>query len=433
MIGAMQRDGVPKLGENASKIMHGKTIAIIAALDTKGAEAQFIERIIHARGHRSLVIDIGVLGDSQYRADVECTDVAHEGGGELDDLRRRADKAQAMDTMTRGAAVVAAKLYAAHRFDAVIGIGGTAGTVMASNAMRALPIGVPKVMVSTVASGDTRPYVGIKDITMMYSVVDIAGLNRISTQILANATGAVIGMVETELPAQPERPLIAASMFGNTTTCVDLARGLLEAAGFEVLVFHATGAGGMTMESLIADGYVDGVLDITTTEWADQLCGGVFSAGPTRLEAAALAGIPQVVAPGCLDMVNFASPETVPPKYAGRKFFRWNPNVTLMRTDVEENRELGRIVAGKINQSRGPVRVLLPLGGVSQLDTAGHEFWSPESDQSLFNSLKEHLRSDIPVIELESNINDAPFPQRAAQELLAMLSTRVSQPVSNSK
>jgi uncharacterized protein (UPF0261 family) len=332
-----------------------------------------------------------------------------------------------MDVMTRGAAVVAAKLYAAHRFDAVIGIGGSAGTVIASNAMRALPIGVPKVMVSTVASGDTRPYVGIKDITMMYSVVDIAGLNRISTQILANAAGAIVGMVETEVPSQQERPLIAASMFGNTTPCVDLARGVLEAAGFEVLVFHATGAGGMTMESLIADGYVDGVLDITTTEWADQLCGGVFSAGPKRLEAAALAGIPQVVAPGCLDMVNFAAPETVPSKYAGRKFFRWNPNVTLMRTDVEENRELGRILAGKINQSTGPVRVLMPLCGVSQLDSAGCEFWSPESDQALFNSLKEHLRGDIPVIELKTNINDAAFAERAAQELLELLSTRASQ------
>jgi uncharacterized protein (UPF0261 family) len=420
-------------GENAGNTMQAKTIAIIAALDTKGAEAQFIERIVHARGHRSLVIDIGVLGDSKHQTDVKRTEVAHEGGVELDDLRCRADKAHAMETMTRGAAMVAAKLYAAHCFDAVIGIGGSAGTAIASSAMRALPIGVPKVMVSTVASGDTRPYVGIKDITMMYSVVDIAGLNRISTQILANAAGAVIGMVETELPSQQERPLIAASMFGNTTTCVDLARGVLEAAGFEVLVFHATGAGGMTMESLISDGYVDGVLDITTTEWADQLCGGVFSAGPRRLEAAALAGIPQVVVPGCLDMVNFAAPETVPPKYAGRKLFRWNPNVTLMRTDVDENRELGRIVAEKINQSRGPVRVLIPLGGVSQLDSAGHEFWWPESDRALFNSLKEHLRSDIPVIELEANINDAAFAQRAAQELLELLSTRVAQPVANSK
>jgi uncharacterized protein (UPF0261 family) len=406
--------------------MQAKTIAIIAALDTKSAEAQFIERIVHARGHRSLVIDIGVLGDSKHRTDITGTEVAHEGGVELDDLRRRADKAHAMDVMTRGAAVVAAKLYAAHRFDAVIGIGGTAGTVIASSAMRTLPLGVPKVMVSTVASGDTRPYVGIKDITMMYSVVDIAGLNRISTQILANAAGAVIGMAETEVPSQQERPLIAASMFGNTTPCVDLARGVLEAAGFEVLVFHATGAGGMTMESLIADGYVDGVLDITTTEWADQLCGGVFSAGPKRLEAAAQAGIPQIVAPGCLDMVNFAAPETVPSKYADRKFFRWNPNVTLMRTDVQENRELGRILAEKINQSTGPVRVLLPLGGVSQLDNVGREFWWPESDQSLFSSLKEHLRRDIPVIELKANINDAAFAKRAAQELLELLSTQAA-------
>jgi uncharacterized protein (UPF0261 family) len=287
--------------------------------------------------------------------------------------------------------------------------------------MRALPLGVPKVLVSTVAAGDTRPYVGTKDLTMMYSVVDIAGVNRISARVLANAAGAVIGMVETSAPAVQERPIIAASMFGNTTPCVDRARAALEAAGFEVLVFHATGAGGMTMESLIADGYVDAVLDVTTTEWADELCGGVFSAGPTRLEAAARAGIPQVVAPGCLDMVNFWAPDTVPPQYSARKLFRWNPNVTLMRTNIDENRELGRILAGKINQSTGPVTVLLPLKGLSQLDSEGKEFWWPEADAALFETLREGLRPEIPVVTLDANINDPQFADRAAQELLAMI------------
>jgi uncharacterized protein (UPF0261 family) len=292
--------------------------------------------------------------------------------------------------------------------------------------MRALPIGVPKVLVSTVASGDTRPYVGTKDITMIYSVVDIAGLNRISTRVLANAAGAVIGMIETDVPTRQERRLIAASMFGNTTRCVDRARGILEAAGFEVLVFHATGAGGMTMESLIADGYVDGVFDVTTTEWADELCGGVFAAGPGRLDAAASAGIPQVVAPGCLDMVNFGSPETVPRKYAGRKFFRWNSNVTLMRTHVEENQQLGQILARKINQSSGPIQVLLPLQGVSQLDSPDGEFWWPQADHALFDSLRQHLRTDIPVVELDANINDREFADRAALALLEMMSARIS-------
>jgi uncharacterized protein (UPF0261 family) len=331
-----------------------------------------------------------------------------------------------MEVMTRGAAIVAAKLYGERRFDAIIGLGGTAGTAIGSSAMRALPIGVPKVLVSTVAAGDTRPYIGTKDLTMMYSIVDIAGLNRISTRVLGNAAGAVIGMAETTLPAYEERPLIAASMFGNTTACVDRARGILDAAGFEVLVFHATGAGGMTMESLIADGYVDGVLDLTTTEWADELCGGVFSAGAKRLDAAALAGIPQVVAPGCLDMVNFWAPETVPTRYAERKLFRWNPNVTLMRTDVDENQRLGRILAEKINQSIGPVRVLLPLRGVSQLDSPGGEFWWPEADQALFQSLRQSLRRDIPLLELDANINDPQFADRATDELLDMMKKQSS-------
>jgi uncharacterized protein (UPF0261 family) len=398
-----------------------RTIAIVAALDTKGEEARFIDQLIRKRGHRTLMIDVGVLADAQMKADVENREIARAGGVELDELRRAADKARAMETMTRGAAVVAARLYAEGKLDAMIGIGGSAGTAIGSSAMRALPIGVPKVLVSTVAAGDTRPYVGSKDITMMYSVVDIAGLNRISIRVLGNAAGAVSGMVETELPARQDRRLIAASMFGNTTPCVDRARVALEAAGFEVLVFHATGAGGLTMEGLIADGYVDGVLDITTTEWADELCGGVFSAGPTRLDAAGAIGIPQVVAPGCLDMVNFAAPETVPAKYVDRKLFRWNPNVTLVRTNVEENQELGRILANKLNQARGPVKVLLPLRGVSQLDSPGGEFWWPEADQALFGSLRRELRADIPVLELEANINDPEFADRAASELLQVM------------
>jgi len=396
-------------------------IAVVAAFDTKGAEARFVDGIIRERGHRTLKIDVGVLADPSMPVDISASDLAHAGGGDLHTLRSAGDKAEAMEVMTRGAAVVAAKLYGEGRFDAIIGLGGTAGTAIASSAMRALPIGVPKVLVSTVAAGDTRPYVGTKDLTLMYSIVDIAGLNRISTRVLANAAGAVIGMVETTLPAYEERPLIAASMFGNTTACVDRARGILDAAGFEVLVFHATGAGGMTMESLIADGYVDGVLDLTTTEWADELCGGVFSAGTKRLDAAALAGIPQVVAPGCLDMVNFWAPETVPARYAGRKLFRWNPNVTLMRTDVDENRRLGRILAEKVNKSIGPVRVLLPLRGVSQLDSPGGEFWWPEADQALFQSMRQSLRDDIPLIELDANINDPQFAERAADELLDMM------------
>ncbi|MFN8512885.1 MAG: Tm-1-like ATP-binding domain-containing protein [Chloroflexia bacterium] len=403
----------------------GKTIAIVAALDTKGIEAAFIRDIIARRGHTPLTIDVGVLDGPAYAAEVGRDEVARAGGDDIEALRTSGDKARAMAAMTRGAAVVAARLHAEGRIAGIIGLGGSAGTTIGTSAMRALPIGVPKLVLSTVAAGDTRPYVGTKDVTMMYSVVDVAGLNGISTPILANAAGAIVGMVEglaeAGIAPQEAKPLLAASMFGNTTTCVDRARGTLEGRGYEVLVFHATGAGGQTMESLIADGFIKGVFDITTTEWADELTGGVFAAGPHRLEAAARAGVPQVVAPGCLDMANFGGPETVPEKYRGRKLYEWNPTVTLMRTNVAENAELGRILAEKVNLSSAPVTVFLPLRGVSQLDSPGGEFWWPEADRALYDAIKRHLRPDIPVVELDLNINDPAFADAATARLLEYL------------
>jgi uncharacterized protein (UPF0261 family) len=280
---------------------------------------------------------------------------------------------------------------------------------------------VPKLIVSTVASGDTRPYVGTKDITMMYSVVDIAGINRLSGGILTNAAAAIAGMVSVEQPEFAARPMIAASMFGNTTTLVDAAREVFDNAGFEVLVFHATGAGGQTMESLIADGVFDAVYDVTTTEWADELCGGVFAAGPHRLGAAAAAGLPQVIAPGCLDMVNFGAPDTVPDRFAGRRFYNWNANVTLMRTTPEENAELGRIIAEKANRSSGPVEIFLPGKGLSQLDSPGGEFWWPEANAALFEAIRQHAGSGVKVTDVDLNINDAEFVRLTTDALLAMV------------
>ena len=403
-----------------------KTIAIIAALDTKGEEAELIRDYVTARGHRSLVIDVGVLGDPRFPADVGRADVAEAGDARIEGLRQAGDKSRAMEVMTSGAGMLAARLYAEQRIDGMIGLGGTAGTVIGTSAMRALPVGVPKIIVSTVAAGDTRPYVGTKDVTMMYSVVDVAGLNRLSTRVLSNAAGAIVGMVEAEPPKRRERPLLAASMFGNTTACVDRARKTLEAANFEVLVFHATGAGGQTMESLITDGFIEGVLDLTTTEWADELCGGVFAAGPDRLEAAATTGVPQVIAPGCLDMVNFAAPETVPDQYRDRKFYHWNPNVTLMRTNPAESRELGRILAEKANLSTAPVAILIPLKGISQLDSPGGDFWWPEADEALFTAIKRHARPDLPIVEIDRNINDPEFADQAANQLLEFIEAKVT-------
>jgi uncharacterized protein (UPF0261 family) len=403
----------------------GKMIAIVAALDTKGDEARLIRDYVRGRGHTPLLIDVGVLGEPRLHPDqdpaVDREAVADAGGISLHRLRDSGDKALAMETMTRGAAVVAARLHAEGRLDAIVGIGGSAGTSIGTSAMRALPIGVPKVMVSTVASGDTSAFVGTKDIAMMYSVVDVSGINRLSAAILTNAAGAIVGMAEAEPPKIEERPVIAASMFGNTTRCVDRARANLEAKGYEVLVFHATGSGGRTLESLVADGFVQGVLDVTTTEWADELAGGVFTAGPTRLEAAAKAGVPAVVAPGCLDMVNFWGIDTVPERYKARNLYQWNPNVTLMRTTPEENKRLGEIIAEKVNGSTGPVAVLLPLKGVSQLDSEGNPYWWPEADKALYDAIKANLRPDIPVREIDANVNDPAFADAAADTLLELM------------
>ena len=398
-----------------------KTIALIGALDTKGEEFAFVQAELLRRGHNTLVINTGVVGEPALPPDIAATEVATAGGTELSVLRQQADRGKAIEVLAKGAAIVVRQLQEAGKIDGILGMGGSAGTAVGTAAMRALPVGFPKLMVSTLASGDTAPYVGVSNIVMMPSVVDVAGVNRISARIFANAAGAISGMVETTPPPIGEKPLIAASMFGNTTKLVDQCRKLLEAQGYEVLVFHATGTGGKIMESLIDAGYINGVLDVTTTEWADELVGGVLTAGPTRLDAAAKRGVPQVIAPGCLDMVNFWARSTVPAKFADRQFYEWNPNVTLMRTTSEENTELGRILAEKANKSSAPVAFFLPLQGVSVLDSPGGEFWQPVANEALFAAIKQNVRADIPVYELDTNINDATFAEAVVQKLLQFL------------
>jgi uncharacterized protein (UPF0261 family) len=398
-----------------------RTIAVIGALDTKGKDVAFVTNEIASRGHRALVIDTSVMGKHPYRAHVPATEVARAGGVSLRMLRAKGDKALAMEVMTKGAAKVVRKLFERGKIDGVLALGGTAGTAIGTAAMRALPIGFPKVMVSTVASGDTSAYVGTKDIVMIPSIVDVAGINRISAPIYANAVGAVVGMVETKPPKIKAKPLLVASMFGNTTPVVNRCVATMAERGYETLVFHATGTGGRTMESLVDEGFIDGVLDITTTEWADEVCGGVFTAGPTRGDAAARRGIPQVICPGCLDMANFWAPETIPAKYKDRLFYRWNPNITLMRTTPEENAQMGRILAEKANASKGPVAFFLPLKGVSMLDAPGKEFWWPEADQALFDAIEKHVKPDIPVIEMDNNVNDEAFADAVAAALLEFL------------
>ncbi|MBV9671689.1 MAG: Tm-1-like ATP-binding domain-containing protein [Verrucomicrobia bacterium] len=402
-----------------------KTVALIGALDTKGQEFAFLKAEIEKRGCETLFINTGVLGIPAFQPEVSSEEVAVAGGVTLADLVSRHDRGQAMEVMNRGAAIVVKRLFEEGKFDGIIAMGGGGGTGVAASAMRTLPVGVPKLLISTVASGDVSPYVGTTDITMMPSIVDVAGLNRISRTIFTNAAGAICGMVAGQVERlREEKPLIGATMFGNTTRAVDNARKVLESHGYEVLVFHATGTGGRTMEMLVENGYFAGVLDMTTTEWADEICGGVLSAGSSRLESAAKTGVPQVVTPACIDMCNFWAPETVPAKYKDRLFYHWNPNVTLMRTTVEENARMGEIFAEKLNTATGPLAVLVPMGGFSELDFPGQPFWWPEADQAFVDSLKTHLRPDIYVELSDKDVNSPEFSGRAAEKLLDFLKQR---------
>ena len=397
------------------------TIALLGTLDTKGHEHAFVADLIRARGHRTLLIDLGTDGPPQVAPDISREDVAALAGLDLAAIRARHDRGEAVAAMSQAAPLILAKLQSEGKIDGVISLGGGGGTAIATAGMRALPLGFPKLMVSTLASGSTAQYVGVKDIVMMPSIVDVAGLNRISRQILTRAAGAICGMVESRPPAADDKPIIVASMFGNTTDCVQHAKAILENAGYEVLVFHATGTGGRTMESLVESGLVSGVLDITTTEWADELCGGFLGAGPTRLEAAARKGIPAIVTPGCLDMVNFHAPESVPAKFVGRTFYNHNPQVTLMRTNAEECAQLGKILAEKVNLSTGPVTVLLPKRAISVISAEGQPFHDPTADAALFEAIKGNLRRDIPVIEMDCTINDPTFAETCARTLLKSL------------
>ncbi|MBI3881021.1 MAG: Tm-1-like ATP-binding domain-containing protein [Verrucomicrobia bacterium] len=408
------------------------TIAVLGTLDTKGEEHAFVADLIRRRGHQTLVIDVGALEAPKLKPDITREEVARSGGVDLAGLVARKDRGETVAAMAKAATAMLSKLVAEKNVDGVISLGGGGGTAIATAAMRALPVGFPKLMVSTLASGNTAQYVGVKDIVMMPSIVDVAGLNRISRQILTQAAGAVCGMVEFGVQASAcsgtdtlkrghqaaDKPVIVASMFGNTTDCVQAARKILEAAGYEVLVFHATGIGGRTMESLIESGLVSGVLDITTTEWADEVAGGFLTAGPTRLEAAAKTGTPAIVTPGCIDMVNFHGPESVPAKFKGRKFYPHNPQVTLMRTTPEENAAMGKIFAEKLNASRGPVTVLLPLKGFSVIAAPGGPFHDAPADAAFVTALKKDLRAGIEVIEMDCLVNDPAFAQACAAALL---------------
>ncbi len=402
--------------------MMAKTVALIGTFDTKGEEFSFLRERIESAGLRTLMIDVSVLGSATFEADISPAEIAAAANQNLASLRAERDRGRSVAAMATGAKAILARLFEQGAIHGAVSLGGSAGTAIASAAMRALPFGVPKLMVSTLASGDIKPYVGTSDICMMPSVLDIAGLNHVSRGIIGNAAAAICGMVTSE-PAivLNQKPAIAATMFGVTTPCVTAARHALEERGFEVLVFHATGTGGQAMEQLIESGAFRAVLDMTTTELADELVGGVMSAGPHRLEAAGRKGIPQVVCPGAIDMVNFGPVETVPTQFRSRNLYIHNPSVTLMRTTPEECAEIGRITATRLNRANGPVTILIPLQGVSAIDKIGGPFYLPEALDAYRGALRSSLSSAIRVIELDAHINDEGFAAAAADLLIGSI------------
>jgi uncharacterized protein (UPF0261 family) len=396
-------------------------IVVIGTLDTKGAELDFVRQTLRNYGHSVILIDASVLGSSPISSDISPAEVFAAAGVSLNAVQAQNNRGQAVELAAKGVAQLVSNLHKQGKVSGILGLGGSAGTTIATAGMRTLPLGIPKLMVSTLASGPVQGWVDVKDILMMPAISDFCGLNRISRQILLNAVAALSGMVSQQpIEFSTDRPIIVASMFGVTTPCVEQARRILDAAGYEVVVFHATGVGGRTMESLIRDGVVAGVLDITTTELADELVGGILSAGRDRLTAAALKGIPQVISVGALDMVNFGPLNTVPEKFAQRRFHVHNPMVTLMRTTPEENDELGKEIAHKACASRGPTAVLLPKGGISAIDKMGGPFWWPEADQALFQSLRNWSSTTLKIHESDAHINDPEFAQLAAETLLKM-------------
>ncbi|QUO47577.1 Tm-1-like ATP-binding domain-containing protein [Halorubrum ruber] len=394
------------------------SVVVVGTLDTKGEEIGFARDVLRAQGVDVHVVDVGVMGEPEFEPDTGADAVAAAADASLDGLRDAADRGEAVEVMGEGAAAVVSRMYEAGELDGALGLGGSGNTSIATAAMRALPVGVPKLMVSTMASGDTEPYVGATDIAMLYSVADIEGLNQLSRQVIANAALAMVGMVTNDSAVEvEERPTIGITMFGVTTPCVQTAREYLESRGYETIVFHATGTGGRAMENLVEEGVIDGVLDVTTTEWADELVGGVLSAGPDRLDAAGKAGIPQVVSTGALDMVNFGPRDSVPERFDERLFHVHNPQVTLMRTTSAECAELGEIVAEKLNAATGPTALALPLDGVSMLDVAGERFHDPEADAALFDALRRGVSDDVEVIEADAAVNDDEFARTIAAKL----------------
>lgn len=400
-----------------------KSIVMLGCFDTKGEDFSYLLKNLKAQGQQLITINTGVMETSvDFRIDMDQDAVAAAAGSDLETIQKSNDRGRAVELMGKGAAAILADLASKDKIKGVIGMGGGGGTYIILEAMQAVPLGIPKFCLSTVVAKDLSRQIGVKDITLMSSVVDVAGLNSISRLLIRQAASAIVAMADTKVDASEAiKKSIAISMFGNTTKCVDKCTQLLKSKGYEVMAFHATGVGGATMESLIREGVFDAVLDVTTTELADELCGGILSAGPDRLTAATEMGIPQIVVPGCLDMVNFAQMDTLPEKYRSRQLYSWAPDVTLMRTDVTENRALGKQLVDKLKGAKAAVEILLPLQGISQVDSEGDIFYGPEANSALFGAIRENADGHIEVKEVDAHINDEAFAKVLVERLLTLL------------
>ncbi|WP_149304350.1 Tm-1-like ATP-binding domain-containing protein [Pareuzebyella sediminis] len=401
-------------------------VVMIGCFDTKAEDFEYLYQSLLSNGVEVIAVNTGVLGTTQlFPVTFEAEQVAMAGGQKLSVLREKKDRGHALEVMGKGASKIVADLEQNDKVDGIIGMGGGGGTFVAIKAMCALSFGIPKLCLSTLATKDLSGKIGDKDITLVPTIVDVAGLNHMSRVLMSQSAGAICGMISAKIRGNTDvKGSVAISVFGNTSISADRCSKLLKSEGYDVLSFHAVGTGGMTMESLISDGVFDAVLDLTTTELADDLCGGICSAGPSRLTAAGASGLPQVVVPGCLDMVNFGSLDSVPEKYRRRKLFSWAPDVTLMRTNKEENRILGKRMAEKLNAAKGPVCLVFPLGGLSKIGGEGEIFHDPETDRVLFEAIRKNVVRAIKIIEVEANINTPYFGDKVSKELLTLIEQR---------
>ncbi|UCG63679.1 MAG: Tm-1-like ATP-binding domain-containing protein [Deltaproteobacteria bacterium] len=389
-----------------------KTIALVGTLDTKGEEIDFLRSLILARGHRVIIADTGILGKPHLKADISRRGIARAGGADIDTLKEKGDEAFAQSIMAAGLKEIILSLVESKKIHGLLAIGGGQGSIIVAPTLKSLPFGFPKLLVSTkVTQAGARPFVGSKDVLILPPVADLAGINCLTRSILTNAAGAISGMVEIEQPGVEDKPLVVMSMNGTVTDCGLAVKAMLEKKGYEVLVFHTIGTGGEALEEYVKSNEVVGVIELGVNEITNELMGGLASSGPDRLTAAGKRGVPQIVAPGSADFINFLGPETVPPKYRSRNIHSHNPQATLVRTNIRDNKLLGRTIADKLNQSRGHAVVLWPKRGLSTLDRKGRPFWDPEADMALLKALKRHLHPRIPVIESAAYINDPEFAQ----------------------